>query len=134
MVIDVNMDDGMLDAKQEVQTFLNLVASDPSISRVPIMIDSSRFEVIEAGLKCCQGKGIVNSISLKMGEEDFLAKARVVKRLGAAVIAMCFDEEGQATDYERRIKVCQHQCDVRDIRTHDITYGDAGVTHPCRLS
>ena len=105
MVIDVNMDDGMLDAKQEVQTFLNLVASDPSISRVPIMIDSSRFEVIEAGLKCCQGKGIVNSISLKMGEEDFLAKARVVKRLGAAVIAMCFDEEGQATDYERRIKV-----------------------------
>ncbi len=107
MVIDVNMDDGMLDAKQEVQTFLNLVASDPSISRVPIMIDSSRFEVIEAGLKCCQGKGIVNSISLKMGEADFLAKARVVKRLGAAVIAMCFDEEGQATDYERRIKVCQ---------------------------
>jgi 5-methyltetrahydrofolate--homocysteine methyltransferase len=107
MVIDVNMDDGMLDAKQEVQTFLNLLASDPSISRVPIMIDSSRFEVIEAGLKCCQGKGIVNSISLKMGEADFLAKARVVKRLGAAVIAMCFDEEGQATDYERRIKVCQ---------------------------
>ena len=107
MVIDVNMDDGMLDAKQEVQTFLNLVASDPSISRVPIMIDSSRFEVIEAGLKCCQGKGIVNSISLKMGEADFLAKARVVKRLGAAAIAMCFDEEGQATDYERRIKVCQ---------------------------
>ena len=107
MVIDINMDDGMLDAKQEVQTFLNLVASDPSISRVPIMIDSSRFEVIEAGLKCCQGKGIVNSISLKMGEEEFLAKARVVKRLGAAVIAMCFDEEGQATDYQRRIKVCQ---------------------------
>ena len=107
MVIDVNMDDGLLDARQEVQTFLNLLASDPAISRVPIMIDSSRFEVIEAGLKCCQGKGIVNSISLKMGEEDFVAKARVVKRLGAAVIAMCFDEEGQATDYERRIKVCQ---------------------------
>ena len=106
MVIDVNMDDGMLDAKQEVQTFLNLVASDPSISRVPIMIDSSRFEVIEAGLKCCQGKGIVNSISLKMGEADFLAKARVVKRLGAAVIAMCFDEEGQATDYEREAAEC----------------------------
>ena len=107
MVIDVNMDDGLLDAKQEIQTFLNLLASDPAICRVPIMIDSSRFEVIEAGLKCCQGKGIVNSISLKMGEEDFLAKARVVKRLGAAVIAMCFDEEGQATDYERRIRVCQ---------------------------
>ena len=107
MVIDINMDDGLLDARQEVQTFLNLLASDPAISRVPIMIDSSRFEVIEAGLKCCQGKGIVNSISLKMGEEDFVAKARVVKRLGAAVIAMCFDEEGQATDYERRIKVCR---------------------------
>ena len=107
MVIDVNMDDGLLDAKQEMQTFLNLVASDPAICRVPIMIDSSRFEVIESGLKCCQGKGIVNSISLKMGEEDFLAKARVIRRLGAAVIAMCFDEEGQATDYKRRIKVCQ---------------------------
>ena len=107
MVIDVNMDDGLLDAKQEMQTFLNLVASDPAISRVPIMIDSSRFEVIEAGLKCCQGKGIVNSISLKMGEEDFLAKALVIRRLGAAVIAMCFDEEGQATNYERRIRVCQ---------------------------
>ena len=107
MVIDINMDDGMLDAQQEMQTFLNLLASDPAISRVPVMIDSSRFEVIEAGLKCCQGKGIVNSISLKMGEEDFLRKARVVKRLGAAVIAMCFDEAGQATSYRRRVEICQ---------------------------
>lgn len=112
MVIDVNMDDGLLDAQQEMQTFLNLLASDPAISRVPIMVDSSRFEVIEAGLKCCQGKGVVNSISLKMGEEEFLERAQIVKRLGAAVIAMCFDEEGQATDYERRIKVCQRMYDL----------------------
>jgi len=112
MVIDVNMDDGLLDAQHEVQTFLNLLASDPSISRVPIMVDSSRFEVIEAGLKCCQGKCVVNSISLKMGEEEFLERARIVKRLGAAVIAMCFDEEGQATDYERRVRVCQRMYDL----------------------
>ncbi len=106
-IIDVNMDDGLLDARQEMVTFLNLLASDPSISRVPIMVDSSRFDVIEAGLKCLQGKGIVNSISLKMGEEEFLDHARTIRRLGAAVIAMCFDEEGQATDYERRIQICQ---------------------------
>lgn len=106
-IIDINMDDGLLDAMQEMTTFLNLLASDPSISRVPIMVDSSRFEVIEAGLKCCQGKCVVNSISLKMGEEEFLDHARTVRRLGAAVIAMCFDEEGQATDYERRISICQ---------------------------
>lgn len=106
-IIDVNMDDGLLDAKQEMVTFLNLLASDPAISRVPVMVDSSRFEVIEAGLKCLQGKGIVNSISLKMGEKEFVAHARAVHRLGAAVIAMCFDEEGQATDYERRIRICQ---------------------------
>ena len=107
MVIDINMDDGLLDAREEVRTFLNLVALDPSICRVPVMVDSSRFEVIEEGLKCCQGKSIVNSISLKQGEDQFLAQARVVKRLGAAVIVMCFDEEGQATDYERRIQICE---------------------------
>ncbi len=106
-IIDVNMDDGLLDARQEMVTFLNLLASDPAISRVPVMVDSSRFDVIEAGLKCLQGKGIVNSISLKMGEKDFLEHARTVHRLGAAVIAMCFDEEGQATDYDRRIRICQ---------------------------
>jgi len=106
MVIDVNMDDGLLDAKQEMVTFLNLLASDPAIARVPVMVDSSRFEVIEAGLKCLQGKGIVNSISLKMGEEEFVAHARTVKQLGAAVIDMCFDETGQATDYERRVQIC----------------------------
>ena len=107
MIIDVNMDDGLLDAKQEMTTFLNLIASDPSISRVPIMVDSSRFDVIEAGLKCCQGKCIVNSISLKQGEAEFLRQAQVVKRLGAAVIVMLFDEEGQATDYERRIRIAE---------------------------
>lgn len=106
-VIDVNMDDGMLDASHEMSTFLNLLASDPEVARVPVMIDSSRFEVIEAGLKCLQGKGIVNSISLKMGEEEFLAHARVVKRLGASIIVMCFDEEGQATNYERRVRISQ---------------------------
>lgn len=106
MVIDVNMDDGLLDAKQEMITFLNLLASDPSVCRVPVMVDSSRFEVIEAGLKCLQGKGIVNSLSLKMGVEEFLDHARVVRRLGAAVIVMCFDEEGQATDYDRRVRIC----------------------------
>ena len=104
-VIDVNMDDGLLDAKQEMRTFLNLLASDPAISRVPIMVDSSRFEVIEEGLKCAQGKCIVNSISLKMGEESFIEHAKTVKRLGAAVIVMLFDEEGQATNYDRRVAI-----------------------------
>lgn len=112
MVIDVNMDDGLLDAQTEMQTFLNLLASDPSVCRVPVMVDSSRFEVIEAGLKCLQGKGIVNSLSLKMGEEEFLAHARVVRRLGAAVIVMCFDEEGQATDYDRRVRICRRAYDL----------------------
>jgi 5-methyltetrahydrofolate--homocysteine methyltransferase len=106
MAIDVNMDDGLLDAAAEMQTFLNLVASDPAVSRVPIMVDSSRFEVIEAGLKCVQGKCIVNSISLKEGEAKFLDHARTVRRLGAAVIVMAFDEQGQATDYDRRVAIC----------------------------
>lgn len=104
-VVDVNMDDGLLDAKQEMRTFLNLLASDPAISRVPIMVDSSRFEVIEEGLKCAQGKCIVNSISLKMGEEAFIEHAMTVKRLGAAVIVMLFDEEGQATNYDHRVAI-----------------------------
>lgn len=107
MVVDVNMDDGLLDAEAEMRTFLNLLASDPSICRVPLMIDSSRFAVIETGLKCSQGKCIVNSISLKQGETEFLRQARICHRLGAAVIVMCFDEEGQATDYDRRIAICQ---------------------------
>lgn len=107
LVIDVNMDDGLLDAAQEMTTFLNLVASEPEIARVPIMIDSSKWEVIRAGLKCVQGKCIVNSISLKEGEEAFIAHAREVKQLGAAVIVMAFDEKGQADTYSRKIEVCE---------------------------
>ena len=106
LVIDINMDDGLLDARQEMVTFLNLLASEPEISRVPVMIDSSKWDVITAGLKCVQGKSIVNSISLKEGEEVFLAHAWEVKRLGAAVIVMAFDEKGQADTYVRKIEVC----------------------------
>lgn len=107
MVVDVNMDDGLLDTRKEMTQFLLLLMSDPSVCRVPVMVDSSRFDVIEAGLKCCQGKCIVNSISLKQGEEAFIEQARRIKRLGAAVIVMLFDEEGQATDYQRRISIAQ---------------------------
>ena len=106
LVIDVNMDDGLLDAKEEMKTFLNLIMSEPEIARVPIMIDSSKWEVIEAGLKCLQGKSIVNSISLKEGEEKFVEKARLIKKLGAATVVMAFDEKGQADTYERKIEVC----------------------------
>ncbi|MCM1503525.1 MAG: methionine synthase [Bacteroidales bacterium] len=106
MVIDINMDDAMLDASAEMTHFLNLIASDPDISRVPIMVDSSRFEVIEAALKCIQGKAIVNSLSLKEGEDMFLERAARVKELGAALVVMAFDEQGQATSYERKIQVC----------------------------
>lgn len=105
LVIDVNMDDGLLDARQEITTFLNLIASEPDIARVPIMIDSSDWNVITAGLKCAQGKCIVNSISLKEGEQVFISHAKDVKRFGAAVVVMCFDEQGQATTYERRIEI-----------------------------
>ena len=106
-VIDINMDDGLLDAKHEMTVFLNLIASEPEIARVPVMIDSSKWEVIEAGLKCVQGKTIVNSISLKEGEEKFLEHARIIRRYGAAVVVMAFDEQGQADTYDRRIAVCQ---------------------------
>ncbi len=106
-VLDINMDDGLLDAVQEMTTFLNLIASEPDIARVPVMVDSSKWEVIEAGLKCLQGKAIVNSLSLKEGEDVFLAHARTVRRYGAAVVVMAFDEQGQADTYERRIAVCQ---------------------------
>ncbi|EJW99494.1 B12-dependent methionine synthase [gut metagenome] len=106
-IIDINMDDGLLDAVQEMTIFLNLIASEPEIARVPVMIDSSKWEVIEAGLKCLQGKGIVNSLSLKEGEEVFLSHARAVRQYGAAVVVMAFDEKGQADTYERRIEVCQ---------------------------
>lgn len=106
-IIDVNMDDGMLDAENEMVTFLNLMASEPDIARVPVMVDSSKWSVIEAGLMCLQGKSIVNSISLKEGEEEFLAHAARVKQLGAAVVVMAFDEVGQADVFERKIEVCE---------------------------
>jgi len=105
-IIDINMDDAMLDSKEEMVTFLHYLASEPEISRVPIMIDSSKWEVIEAGLKCVQGKCIVNSISLKEGEDDFLMKARKIRSYGAAVIVMAFDEKGQADSFERKTQIC----------------------------
>ena len=107
LVIDINMDDGLLDAKSEMVNFLNRIAAEPDIARVPVMIDSSDWEVIKVGLKCVQGKSIVNSISLKEGEAKFLEHARDVKRYGAAVVVMCFDEQGQATSYERRIEIAE---------------------------
>ena len=105
-IIDVNMDEGMLDSEAAMTQFLNLIASEPDISRVPIMIDSSKWSVIEAGLKCIQGKGVVNSISLKEGEKQFLDQARLIRRYGAAVVVMAFDEQGQADNTERRVEIC----------------------------
>ncbi len=111
-VIDINMDEGMLDGKAAMVKFLNLIASEPDISKVPIMIDSSKWEIIEAGLQCIQGKGIVNSISLKGGEEEFIRQAKLVKRYGAATVVMAFDEKGQADTYERRIEICQRAYNI----------------------
>ena len=107
LIVDVNMDDGLLDACEEMTTFLNLVASEPEIARVPVMIDSSKWDVIEAGLKCLQGKSVVNSISLKEGEEKFLEHANIIRQYGAAVVVMAFDEKGQADTAERKIEVCK---------------------------
>ncbi|MDX1903368.1 MAG: methionine synthase [Thermonemataceae bacterium] len=111
-MIDVNMDEGMLDSEAVMVKFLNLIASEPDIAKLPIMIDSSKWSVIEAGLKCVQGKAVVNSISLKEGEEEFLKKANLVKKYGAAVIVMAFDEQGQADSYERRIEICKRAYDI----------------------
>ncbi len=105
-LIDVNMDEGMLDSEQAMATFLRLIASEPDISRVPVMLDSSKWSVIEAGLKCLQGKGVVNSISLKEGEQEFLRQAKLVRRYGAAVIVMAFDEQGQADSADRKVAIC----------------------------
>lgn len=125
-VIDINMDDGLLDAQAEMTTFLNLVASEPEIARVPIMIDSSKWEVIVAGLKCLQGKPIVNSISLKEGEDKFLEHARIIKRYGAAVVVMAFDEKGQADTCERKIEVCKRAYNLLvnqiGFNPHDIIF------------
>ena len=105
-IIDVNMDEGMIDGVDAMVTFLNLIAAEPDIARVPVMIDSSKWEIIEAGLKVVQGKGVVNSISLKEGEANFISQAQTIKKYGAAVIVMAFDEKGQADDLERRIEIC----------------------------
>jgi len=117
-VIDINMDEGMLDAEQAMTTFLNLLAGEPAIARVPIMIDSSKFSVIEAGLKCIQGKPVVNSLSLKEGEAEFVRQARIVRRHGAALVVMAFDEQGQAETVERKVAIC--------ARAHDILVNQVG--------
>ncbi|MGB5283441.1 MAG: methionine synthase, partial [Polyangiales bacterium] len=117
-IIDINMDEGMLDSEQAMTTFLNLIGSEPEISRVPIMIDSSKWSVIEAGLKCVQGKAIVNSISMKEGEAEFLERARKVRRYGAAAVVMAFDEEGQADTIERKVEIC--------VRAYRILVEEAG--------
>ncbi|WP_299525697.1 methionine synthase [Winogradskyella sp.] len=111
-ILDVNMDEGMLDGVEAMTTFLNLIASEPDIARIPIMIDSSKWEIIEAGLQVVQGKCVVNSISLKEGEKEFKRQAKLIKRYGAAVIVMAFDEKGQADNYERRIEICQRSYDI----------------------
>ena len=105
-ILDINMDEGMIDSEASMTRFLNLIGSEPEISRIPFMIDSSKWSVLEAGLKCVQGKAVVNSISLKNGEEEFLRQAGIVRRYGAAVIVMAFDEPGQADNLQRRIEVC----------------------------
>ena len=105
-IIDINMDEGLLDSQQAMVTFLNLLAAEPDIARVPVMIDSSKFEVIEAGLKCVQGKAVVNSISMKEGEDAFIAQARLIRDYGAAVVVMAFDEQGQADSYDRKVEIC----------------------------
>jgi len=111
-ILDVCMDEAMLDGEAAMVRFLNLIASEPEISRIPVMIDSSKWKIILAGLKCIQGKGIVNSISLKNGEEEFVQQAKIIKKFGAAVVVMAFDEKGQADTYERRIQICKRSYDV----------------------
>ena len=132
MVLDVNMDDALLDSRSEMVNFLNLMMSDPDVARVPVMIDLSKWEVIHAGLKCLQGKGIVNSISLKEGEDVFLAHAREIRRLGAAVVVMAFDEEGQATTFERKIAICQRSY---DLLVHQVGFNPLDIIFdPCVLT
>jgi 5-methyltetrahydrofolate--homocysteine methyltransferase len=125
-IIDINMDEGLLDSEEAMTTFLNLLAAEPDICRVPIMVDSSKWSVIEAGLKCIQGKAIVNSISLKEGEELFLAQAKLVKRYGAAVVVMAFDEDGQADNTQRKFEICKRCYDLltktAGIDPHDIIF------------
>src|SRR6202035_1282743 len=117
-IIDVNMDEGLLDSEAAMVTFLNLVAAEPDIARVPVMVDSSKFSVIEAGLKCLQGKPVVNSISMKEGEAEFVRQAKIVRRYGAAVVVMAFDEKGQADTIERKTAISR--------RAHDILVNQVG--------
>lgn len=123
-IIDVNMDEGMLDGKESMVKFLHLIAAEPDISRVPIMVDSSKWDIIEAGLKCIQGKGIVNSISLKNGPEEFKYQARKIKQYGAATVVMAFDESGQADSYERRIEICKRSY---NILTEEVGFNPADI-------
>ena len=120
-ILDVNMDEAMIDGKSAMVTFLNLIASEPEIARIPIMIDSSKWEIIVAGLKCLQGKGVVNSISLKEGEAVFIQQAKFIQSMWAAMVIMAFDERGQADSYERRIEIC--------ARSYDLLVNKANV-HP----
>jgi 5-methyltetrahydrofolate--homocysteine methyltransferase len=111
-IIDVNMDEGMLDSEKAMVTFLDLIATEPDVARVPIMIDSSKWSVIEAGLQCVQGKAVVNSISLKEGEEQFIEQAQLVRAYGAAVIVMAFDEKGQADTVDRKVAICRRSFEI----------------------
>src|SRR5206468_1729007 len=111
-LLDVNMDEGMIESEAAMTRFLNLIGSEPEIARIPVVIDSSKWSVIEAGLKCVQGKAVVNSISLKNGEEEFLRQARLIRRYGAAAIVMAFDEQGQADNFQRKIDICARAYDL----------------------
>ena len=138
-VIDVNMDEGLLDGEYAMKKFLNMLIPEPDISRLPLMIDSSKFHIVEAGLKCCQGKCIVNSISLKEGEEEFVNKARLVKRYGAAVVVMAFDEVGQAAGLEDKIRICKRAYDIMvgprvGFPPHDIIFDPNVLTIATGLS
>ena len=115
-IIDINMDEGMLDSESVMVKFLNLIAGEPDIARVPIMIDSSKWSIIEAGLKCIQGKGVVNSISMKEGEKQFIEQAKLVRRYGAAVVVMAFDEQGQADTLKRKVEICHRALHCIDYR------------------
>merc|ERR1719460_3226795 len=138
-VIDVNMDEGLLDGEYAMKKFLNMLIPEPDISKLPIMVDSSKFHIVEAGLKCCQGKCIVNSISLKEGEEDFIKKAKIVKRYGAAVVVMAFDEVGQAAGLDDKIRICKRAYDLLvgpqvGFPPHDIIFDPNVLTIATGLS
>ena len=128
-IIDINMDEGMLDAVKAMKHFLNLVSSEPDIARIPIMIDSSKWDVIEAGLQCVQGKAIVNSISLKEGETEFIRQAKLCRRYGAAVIVMAFDEKGQADTFKRKTEICKRAYELLiSAIFHDVNHSGGKKT------